>query len=223
MVEQNLLVITSGSATLARLLATLAGAASDTLLLRVDVTASVQAAQVHGSAHAVHVVLLDLDTAGANGVGELALAIREFAPIPVLVWMASGRSGLEPELLGQGAAACLNDSSTASDLILQILALVIRHAASQHALHERQQQTAISLEAIADGVICTNSRAEITFLNSAARRLLHYPSTELVGRPIAGLMAFQDAENLEALVHPVHQVISTLQSARRPGDRSGPP
>lgn len=214
MVEQNLLVITSGSATLARLLAGLAGASSDTLLLRVDVTTNIHAAQLHGSANAVHVILLDLETPGANEAGALALAIQAFAPIPVLVWMASGRSGLELELLAQGAAACLNDTVSASDLILQILSLVIRHAESQHSFRQQQQHTAISLEAIADGVICTNSRAEITFLNSAARRLLHYPSNELIGRQIAGFMAFQDAENREALVHPVHQVISTLQSAR---------
>src|SRR5688572_28996767 len=109
MVEQNLLVITSGSATLARLLAGLAGASSDTLLLRVDVTTNIQAAQLHGSANAVHVILLDLETSGANEAGALALAIQAFAPIPVLVWMTSGRSGLELELLAQGAAACLND------------------------------------------------------------------------------------------------------------------
>jgi PAS domain-containing protein len=48
---------------------------------------------------------------------------------------------------------------------------------------ESSRQTAI-LEAVADGVLVTNSRNEIDFLNASANRILQIENSEIVGKPL---------------------------------------
>jgi len=147
---------------------------------------------------------------------ELKRALATLGAPPVVVWMAQPELACAQSALEAGAAACIGDSMSGSDVLLQSLAVLAHVEKSRQLLHHHHAQSLVTLEAIADGVICTDDRSNMTFLNSAAQRLLLCGPNEGIGRPVTEFMTFKDCDSDRMLAHPVHQVIATMQMFRVP-------
>jgi diguanylate cyclase (GGDEF)-like protein/PAS domain S-box-containing protein len=175
---------------------------------------SVVGAESYVSREQVDLVVLDIDQSMARDPSSIHSVIRLFAPVPVVAWLDEQDSGLSRELVGHGAVACLEDSMIGSSFLPQTFDIIARGAKALQLRDERFAQMSVTLEAIADAVICTDSRADITFTNSAARRLLNFPPDELVGCAVAAVMTLQDHHNRKPITHPVHQAISSMRISR---------
>jgi diguanylate cyclase (GGDEF)-like protein/PAS domain S-box-containing protein len=182
--------------------------------LDVALERTVDEAILYASRRQVDLVVVDVVTSMARDPVVIHPVIALFTPVPVVAWLAEQDSKLSRDLVAQGATACLNDSMMASGLLSQTFDIIVRGAKAQQLRDQRMRQMSVTLEAIADAVICTDSRADITYVNSAARRLLNFPSDELIGCTVTKVMTLQDHQSRELITHPVHHVVSNMQTNR---------
>ncbi len=80
---------------------------------------------------------------------------------------------------------------------------------SQDTLIQREQNLAITLNSIGDGVIVTDSSGNISRLNPIAEKLTGWPITEAKGKPVREIFNIVDATTREPMLNPVDKVLST--------------
>ncbi|HEU4684349.1 MAG TPA: PAS domain S-box protein [Nitrospira sp.] len=79
--------------------------------------------------------------------------------------------------------------------------------ASQRALLESQERWRVTLQCIGDGVIATNPKAVVTFVNPVAAKLVGRPIDELVGRQLGEVFRIVNEETRQPVENPVDRVI----------------
>ncbi|WP_156648819.1 bifunctional diguanylate cyclase/phosphodiesterase [Massilia sp. Leaf139] len=187
---------------------------STSACLQLILVAHLAIAKAYIAENIVDLIILDTAASDAGEQAALAGAIASLAPYPVMLWTTGPQAKSPSDSAPSGAAGHLHDAMAASDVMLQIFAIIARQAQARLFSQQTDKETAVTLEAIADGVICTDSRGGITFLNSAARRLLGFPDDQIIGRPVTEFMTMQTGGNRAPMTHPVHQVITTLHTVR---------
>jgi two-component system sensor histidine kinase/response regulator len=149
--------------------------------------------------------------------------------LPVLLSAFVG--GMGPGLVATGAAALgavaffmpATSISSGADL-LQVLIFAINGAlvsvlsdALHRALHQAENTRAlqgVTLSSIGDGVITTDVKGTVTFINDEAARLTGWSVAEAVGQPLAQVFCLADERTGQALGNPSDEV---LASGRRMG------
>jgi PAS domain S-box-containing protein len=89
--------------------------------------------------------------------------------------------------------------------VLGIISDARRHA--ELALSESRQWLATTLRSIGDGVIATNARGLVTFLNPVAKDLTGWDEAETVGKPIEDIFAIINEQSGEKAENPVAKVL----------------
>lgn len=87
-----------------------------------------------------------------------------------------------------------------------------RHAAAM-ALHEQREWYRTTLSSIGDGVIATDGRGTITFMNGVAETLTGWSAREAVGQRIGSVFHIVNARTREVVDSPVTRVLATGESA----------
>ena len=80
---------------------------------------------------------------------------------------------------------------------------------TQDTLIQREQNLAITLNSIGDGVIVTDSSGNISRLNPIAEKLTGWPIAEAKGKPVRKIFNIVDATTRETMLNPVDKVLST--------------
>jgi GAF domain-containing protein len=80
---------------------------------------------------------------------------------------------------------------------------------TQNTLMQREQNLAITLHSIGDGVIATDSAGNISRLNPIAEKLTGWSIAEAKGKPVHQIFNIVDATTRETLLNPVDKVLST--------------
>ncbi|MGD8567777.1 MAG: EAL domain-containing protein [Gammaproteobacteria bacterium] len=87
-----------------------------------------------------------------------------------------------------------------------ITALVIhRTRRIEGDLYEAKEQAEVTLHAIGDAVITTNSAGEVVYLNPAAEHLTGWRHEDAVGRNIAEVYCVKDENGKNTVDHPIYQ------------------
>lgn len=82
---------------------------------------------------------------------------------------------------------------------------------AEQALAESEENLAITLHSIGDGVIATDAEGLVTRMNLTAERLTGWTFNEAVGRPLAEVFHIVNAETREPVADPVQMVIAYAQ------------
>jgi PAS domain S-box-containing protein len=87
--------------------------------------------------------------------------------------------------------------------------LAVREEQARAAVEtERQRQLlAVTLESIGDGVIVTDARGRVTFLNAEAERLTGWSSSEASGRPLIEVFKIINEHTRQAVENPAEKVL----------------
>jgi PAS domain S-box-containing protein len=88
--------------------------------------------------------------------------------------------------------------------ILQEISLREKHAAQ---IKEREQWFRVTLTSIGDGVIATDPKGMVTFINPVAERLTGRTSSECTGKPIADVFPIFNEVSLRPVDNPVAKVM----------------
>jgi diguanylate cyclase (GGDEF)-like protein/PAS domain S-box-containing protein len=86
------------------------------------------------------------------------------------------------------------------------IALALREAEDQAFV--AQAQSHVTLQSIADAVLCTNRACEVTYMNSAAEMLIGMPATEAVGQPLATVLHLLPEPNTFSITAEIEQILA---------------
>lgn len=104
--------------------------------------------------------------------------------------------------------------------VAQIVGLgwdVSAEAARRQALAAQAQRWRAIVHAIGDGVVATDERARVLFLNPAAERMTGWSSGEAIGAPVAQVLALSDEAGAVA-PHPVHACLRRQEGEPADGE-----
>jgi len=96
------------------------------------------------------------------------------------------------------------------------IALALREAEEQAFV--AQARSHVTLQSIADAVLCTNRSCEVTYMNAAAEQLLGWPAADAVGQPLAAVLRMAAEPNCVSVTSDIEQI---LAGAQRTGPTTG--
>ena len=163
-------------------------------------------------------VLMDIRLEGEMDGIEAAQQIRSKDRIPVVFLTAYGNEEvMHRASLTEPFGYLLKPFEEPQMRTVIQLALYKREAENRVRLGERRY--AATLASIADGVISTDDRARIDFINPAAEKLTGWPSGEAVGRSLGDIFVIVDEETRVPLESPANRVLTSGNLAST-GNRS---
>ncbi|WP_196766451.1 putative bifunctional diguanylate cyclase/phosphodiesterase [Pseudoalteromonas luteoviolacea] len=84
--------------------------------------------------------------------------------------------------------------------------------AKQSELQKQHELLAITLSSVGDGVICTDTHNEITFMNPVAEAVLALLTEEVKGKGFKAVMPLYHEDNKEPIDDPMQQAMTELQT-----------
>jgi PAS domain S-box-containing protein len=167
-----------------------------------------------------------VDTLSSRRTG--AVVTRWLLPAAFFVPMTIGwirlfaeREGLFSEAFGMSLFTFVI-IGTFSALVLWV-AYTLDRAAAQRAQAEEQadeqrEWLQVTLAAIGDGVIATDGRGRVRFLNAAAQRLTGWRADEAAGRPVDELVSLFDERDGRAVDSPLQTALRRRTAAAAGGE-----
>ena len=89
------------------------------------------------------------------------------------------------------------------------ITLALREAQEQAFV--AQARSHVTLQSIADAVLCTNRACEVTYMNSAAELLLGWPAAEAVGQPLAAVLHILPEPDTLSVTAEIEQILAGEQ------------
>ena len=90
---------------------------------------------------------------------------------------------------------------------------------AEEALFHEKERAQVTLASIADGVIRTDARGQIDYLNPVAQKLTGWSLAEAYGRPASELYRVIDGPSSKPLLSPVDRCLQEKRNVVYPGDR----
>jgi diguanylate cyclase (GGDEF)-like protein/PAS domain S-box-containing protein len=89
------------------------------------------------------------------------------------------------------------------------IALALREAEEQAFV--AQARSHVTLQSIADAVLCANRACEVTYMNSAAELLIGWPAAQAVGQPLASVLHMLPEPNTFSVTTQIEQILAGEQ------------
>ncbi len=107
-------------------------------------------------------------------------------------------------LVGTGAAISRNMIRRSERIALAL------HEAEEQAF-VAQARSHVTLQSIADAVLCTNRACEVTYMNAAAEQLIGWAASEAVGRPVSAVLRMLPEPNTYSVTAEIEQILAGEQ------------
>lgn len=153
----------------------------------------------------VDAVIVDL--ALGDGVRAFGEVYAEVPHTPIMVLIGCDENGLAMAAVRQGAQGYLLKGHTNSPLVPQALFNVIQRKAVERSLYQEKTRAEIALNSISDGVICTDMRGNVDYLNIAAEGLTGWSRHEARGKSINTIYKLINGVTREPVKNPVEMVL----------------
>lgn len=173
-------------------------------------TSDSEAAMLLADEHQPDLILLDISMPKRSGF-EICEELKQSAHlqhIPVIFITSHSDQAHERRALDLGAIDFITKPidvelcrmRVENQLLIQRQKLQLE--AYSHKLAEEKEHLKITLESIADGVIATDAKGNVTFINPSAQRLTGYSDTEANGKQITSVMDLRDTASNESMINP---------------------
>jgi len=148
-------------------------------------------------------IMLDLDLVDSQGI-ETFDRIYDVAPqIPILVLSADRDEAIAIVAVQRGAQDYLLKPRVNDYLLLKALTNMLERAAISEALFEEKERAQVTLNSIGDGVISTDSKGSVTYLNLVAERMTGWSRKEAIGHPFYEVFRTTDTSTDGPLPDPM--------------------
>jgi PAS domain S-box-containing protein len=131
------------------------------------------------------------------------------------------RQGLFGEAFGSALFTCVMIAAIGA-LVLWVARTVDRsareRAQAEEQAGEQREWLHVTLSSIGDGVVATDARGRVRFLNPAAQRLTGWRAAEAAGRPAEELLHLFEERSGASTECPLHRALVTRAAAAAPGE-----
>ncbi|MGA7858588.1 MAG: EAL domain-containing protein [Terracidiphilus sp.] len=187
-----------------------------TYRFNLEVSGSIEDAVIHLAAKPVDVVLLDTDLKNTNGL-EAIRRVRTVSPRVAIVLLSSPNDEeLAIQALREGAQDYLVKGQIEPRELMRALRNAVARKKIEEALFQEKERAQVTLDCIADAVICTDLSGNISFLNPIAEKMTGWPLVEALGRPLAETFKIMDATTRITTPNPMAQAAQEDRSGVLP-------
>lgn len=161
-------------------------------------------------------VLLDVMLPEMSGSDVLKEIVRESPHQSVVMMTAQSTPERAAQLIIDGAVDYISKPFRA-DQLRQVCEIAVQRedflvsnqefAGHEEALYQEKELAQITLQSIADGVIRTNAKGEIEYMNPVAEQVIEWTLTEAQGRPIKDILRCFNQKN-QPVTNPVTITLS---------------
>jgi diguanylate cyclase (GGDEF)-like protein/PAS domain S-box-containing protein len=178
--------------------------------------ASVSDAESYFSDHSVDIVLLDLQSGDGKGV-EAINRVRAAAPRVSIVLLCSAEDeAIAEEAIQQGAQDYLIKGQIEPRELARALLNAAERKMVKEVLFVEKERAQATLDSIGDGVICTDTWGNISFMNHVAEAMTGWQLEEVLGKPVGEFVKIVDAVTREAIRDPMAKAASQDQKGSLP-------
>jgi diguanylate cyclase (GGDEF)-like protein/PAS domain S-box-containing protein len=142
-------------------------------------------AEAHLAQFSFDIILLDLGLPDAQGLDALRRAQAAAPRIALAVLTGMDDESLAAQCLQVGAQDYLIKGQIETRSLRRSLRYAIERKIMEEALYAAKERAQVTLNCIADAVVCTDINGKITFLNPAAEKITGWSLLEAAGRPMA--------------------------------------
>jgi diguanylate cyclase (GGDEF)-like protein/PAS domain S-box-containing protein len=169
---------------------------------------AVQRLRRDGKEH-IAAILVNLFLPDSQGV-ETFDRLFEISPdVPILVLSSPGQEDAAKLAVGRGAQDYLLEDHLHSYLLPKALRNMLERASNAEALFREKERAQVTLNSIADAVVCTDVSGNVTFLNPIAEALTGWRADEAIGRPFVQVFQIIDVLDHHRAADPMALVIKT--------------
>lgn len=187
-----------------------------TYRFNLEVSGSIEDAVIHLAAKPVDVVLLDTDLKNTKGL-EAIRRVRTVSPRVAIVLLSSPNDEeLAIQALREGAQDYLVKGQIEPRELMRALRNAVARKKIEEALFQEKERAQVTLDCIADAVICTDLSGNISFLNPIAEKMTGWPLVEALGRPLAETFKIMDATTRITTPNPMAQAAQEDRSGVLP-------
>ena len=212
----TVLVITNSAADASILKAVLSGARDGPFAVQ-SVTHLAEALDRLRSG-AVAAILVDLSLPDSQGIGTFDQLFAVASHTPIMILSAIEEEWLAIEAVQRGAQGYLSKGHFKSSLVPQALYSVIQRKGVEEALFKEKTRAEITLNSIADAVICTDTSGNVDYLNVAAEHMTGWLRDEARGHPISEVFKIINGQTAEAVRNPIDFVLEHDKPKDLPAD-----
>ena len=169
-------------------------------------------AETHVAAHAVDLILLDLGLPDANGLDAVRRARAAAPRIPLMVLTGMDDESLAVQALQEGAQDYLVKGQIESRGLMRSLRYAIERKIMEEALFVEKERAQVTLNCIGDGVICTDTPGNITFLNAVAETMTGWTWQEAADKALTDVFRMVDTTSSEITQPGGHPRLGQLPS-----------
>jgi diguanylate cyclase (GGDEF)-like protein/PAS domain S-box-containing protein len=159
-------------------------------------------AEKHLAERAVDIILLDLGLPDAQGLEAVRRAHAAAPRVPLVVLTGLDDESMAVQALQEGAQDYLVKGQIETRGLLRALRYAIERKVMEEALFVEKERAQITLNCIADAVICTDVSGNITFLNAVAAKISGWSMQEAAGRPMAEVFRMLDTAKCDGIPVP---------------------
>ena len=163
-------------------------------------------AEKHLSERVVDLILLDLGLPDAQGLVTLRRVHKAAPTIPVVVLTGLDDNELASQALQEGAQDYLIKGQVDTRGLLRALRYAIERKSMEEALFVEKERAQVTLNCIADAVVCADVGGSITFLNVVAEKLTGWPWEDARGRRIGDVLQIMNADSRLTVPDPMEMV-----------------
>jgi diguanylate cyclase (GGDEF)-like protein/PAS domain S-box-containing protein len=175
-------------------------------------------AEIYLATHSVDIILLDIGLPDVQGL-EAVRRARAAAPRTTLVVLTGqDDESLATRALQEGAQDYLVKGQIETRGLLRSLRHAAERKTMEEALFAEKERAQITLNSIADAVVCTDVAGNISFLNLVAETMTGWSLSEAHGRPMAEVLRILDASSRRPIPDPMERAIRKNDSAHLPAN-----
>lgn len=153
-------------------------------------------------------ILMDIKLKGELSGIEAAARIRDIYDIPVIFLTSYSDDETLQKATATDPYGYIVKPFEDYELRTTIEISLHKHRA-ERLLKEKEQWLQTTLDSIGDGVIATDMKGLVTFMNPVAERLTGWSKQDSVGQPVEKIFTIIDEHSRKAAENPVHKVLKT--------------
>jgi len=151
----------------------------------------------------IEAILADLLLPDSQGIETLDRLVRAAPRVPILVVSGSDDEDIASQTVERGAQDYVTKAHLNTYTLSRALRSTIDRKKAEDALFTEKERAQVTLNSIGDGVLCTDSSGNITYLNVVAEKMTGWSRQEASGRPLADVFQIVDGVTRQVARNPM--------------------